>query len=155
MDTTPQSESGAGSDRRKHRDLIAFHTAHKFTLLAHSPALYRQLGRIVGNGERRPFADVMSEYAKTLQAALATMPTRAKHVNVLQHALGHLRGVAPAEVRRAVAASIAAYEAGRVPLAVPMRQISEYAQQYQIEYLACQTYFRAAGRNDFLGIGAP
>jgi uncharacterized protein YbgA (DUF1722 family) len=121
-------------------DLVRFHTRHKLQLLAHSPAQYAELGRLVGNvppTAGRPG----KEYAHAFMTALTTIVTRGRHVNVLQHAAGHFRRVLSAAARRDVSAAIVDYQRGLIPLVVPMRLIEHYAQLHDSQYLCGQVYF--------------
>ena len=72
-------------------DLVAFHTAHKLALLAHSPAAYRRLGALVGGMSRGSIAPILEEYGRGFMEALRVPATRGRHVNVLQHMLGYPR----------------------------------------------------------------
>ena len=71
--------------------LVEFHTVHKLTLLAHSPAAYRRLGALVGGLGRRPIGSATAEYGEAFMAALRVPATRGRHTNVLQHAAGYFR----------------------------------------------------------------
>ena len=78
--------------RRASRDLVAFHAAHKFVILAHSPRHYAR-ARPPG-GRRRPTPrrrDARTTYGTRFMQALAVRATRARHVNVLQHLAGFLK----------------------------------------------------------------
>ena len=68
-------------------------------------------------------------------AALATVATRGRHVNVLQHAAGYLRGKITAETRHDIALMIADYQDELVPLVVPIRLIAHYARLHRITFL--------------------
>src|SRR5262249_62072969 len=76
-------ESGARA-----KDIVAFHTAHKFLLLAHSPADCARLGRLLGSLTRHPRAEWIAHYGEGFMRALANMATPRQPVNVLQHRLG-------------------------------------------------------------------
>ena len=69
-------------------DLVSFHTAHKLQLLAHSPDAYRQMGRMVACARVDTFAPQVLEYGRAFAAALATVATRGRRVNVLQQRRG-------------------------------------------------------------------
>lgn len=58
------------------RDLVAFHAAQKLAILAHSPAHYAKLGRLVASAGPRLTRDGLDEYATLLMAALAVRSTR-------------------------------------------------------------------------------
>ncbi|MGD2069488.1 MAG: DUF523 and DUF1722 domain-containing protein, partial [Gemmatimonadota bacterium] len=71
--------------------LVDFQARQKLTLMAHSPSLQRQLGRIVANPERRPFEEVVGEYRAVFRRALADDPGPGAHQNVIQHAQGYFK----------------------------------------------------------------
>ena len=72
--------------------VVAFHTAHKLQLMAHSPAAYRELGRLVAGVAKRCRARSCAQrYDGGFMAALARIATRGRNANVLQHAAGYLK----------------------------------------------------------------
>jgi uncharacterized protein YbbK (DUF523 family) len=75
--------------RPRARDLVAFHAAHKFTILAHSPREYAALGRLAAGAGGT--GGVVARYGEAFMRALAVRATRARHVNVLQHLAGFFK----------------------------------------------------------------
>jgi uncharacterized protein YbgA (DUF1722 family) len=71
--------------------LVKFHTAHKLTLMAHSPKHYTEMGRLVADAGKREWDELTAEYGTLLMEGLGVMGTRGKHVNVLQHLMGYLK----------------------------------------------------------------
>ncbi|MEV4458679.1 DUF523 and DUF1722 domain-containing protein [Microbispora sp. NPDC049633] len=127
------------------RDLVAFHARHKMQILAHAPAAYREIGRLVAAaGERprdAPARDALArDYDRAFRTALATRATVGRHVNVLHHCLGMIgRELDP--VRRAdVAEVIASYGARRVALTVPIALLRHHARGAGVDYVRDQTY---------------
>ena len=120
--------------------LVAFHTAHKLQLLAHSTEAYRRLGRLVAGAKRMERAELRERYEAGFMAALAVRATPRRQVNVLQHCLGHFRARLDPKGRAALAAQVAEYRRGLVPLVVPVTMIRHYALQLGVEYLAGQVY---------------
>ena len=120
--------------------VVAFHTAHKLQLLAHSPEAYRRLGRLVAGAKRLPRAALRQRYTREFMAALAVRATPRRHVNVLEHCLGYLRGRLDTSARAVLARSVADYRAGRVPLVVPLTLIRHQSERLEIAYLAGQLY---------------
>jgi uncharacterized protein YbgA (DUF1722 family)/uncharacterized protein YbbK (DUF523 family) len=121
-------------------DLVQFHTQHKLQLLAHSPAQYAELGRLVAHARAMALECVMADYGRAFTTALTTIVTRARHGNVLQHAAGYFRRVLPAAACRDVAAAIVDYQRGLTPLVVPLRLIEHYARLHDVRYLCNQRY---------------
>lgn len=120
--------------------LVAFHTAHKLTLMAHSPQAYRELGRLVAVASSRVRADLASEYETRFMSAMTRLATPARHANVLQHMLGYFSKSLDPEARAEILALIEEHRAGQVPLVVPMTLIRHHVRQHHVEYLAGQTY---------------
>jgi uncharacterized protein YbgA (DUF1722 family) len=120
--------------------LVAFHTAHKLQLLAHSPEAYRRLGRLVAGAKAMDRAELRRRYEAGFMEALAVRATPRRHGNVLQHCLGYFRERLDAKPRAALAAHVADYQKGLVPLVVPVTMIRHYVDQLGVEYLAGQVY---------------
>ena len=51
-------------------DVVTFHTAHKLTLMAHTPQAYQRLGRLVGSGKSTPRREFQERYSSEFMAAL-------------------------------------------------------------------------------------
>lgn len=118
-------------------DLVRFHTAEKLRLLAHDPARAAELGRLVATGHPKAVARYGALYAE----ALARPATRPRHVNVLQHAAGILRGsLSPAE-RREVHDALEGYRRGWLPLVAPVRLLRTFARAAGLPWLECQRYW--------------
>jgi uncharacterized protein YbgA (DUF1722 family) len=73
--------------------LVKFHSAHKLTLMAHSPKHYTQMGRLVADAGKRDWEELTAEYGDMLMEGLAVLGTRGKHVNARR--VQHLRSAAP------------------------------------------------------------
>jgi uncharacterized protein YbgA (DUF1722 family)/uncharacterized protein YbbK (DUF523 family) len=120
--------------------LVAFHTAHKFQLLAHSPKHYSALGRLVGGQKGQRATALVAEYGAAFMAALALQATTAKQVNVLQHLAGFCREHLDAGDRQELAAVIDDYRRCLVPLVVPLTLLRHHVQRHQVTYVLGQTY---------------
>ncbi|MFT5286077.1 MAG: hypothetical protein ACI8TQ_002245 [Planctomycetota bacterium] len=123
------------------RSLVEFHTAHKLLLLAHNEAAYRRLGRLVGSAGTIPNKDLFEEYELEFQGALRTKASVKKHVNVLQHAFGHLKNILDPIEKRELLATIEDYRLGLLPLVVPLTLMRYNVRRHNVEYLAGQLYF--------------
>ena len=119
--------------------LVEFHTAHKLTLLAHSPDGYRRLGRLVAGAKGRPLAELADEYGARFMAALARPATRGRHLNVLQHMAGYFKRV-EAPDRAELEEVVRDFGRGHVPLVVPLTLFRSQVRRHGVAYLAGQTY---------------
>jgi uncharacterized protein YbgA (DUF1722 family)/uncharacterized protein YbbK (DUF523 family) len=133
-------ELAAGS-ALKAGDLMRFHARHKLLLLAHAPAAYARLGRLVASAKGRVNRALFDEYAEGFMQALAIPATRGRHVNVLQHMAGYF-DAADTGSRRELAATIDDYGHGLVPLVVPLTLIAHHARRYDVRYLIDQVYLQ-------------
>ncbi len=133
-------------------DLVAFHTAHKLVLMAHSPAAYRTLGRLVAAAKTKPRQTAAADYTDQFMAALAIAPTPARHVNVLQHVLGYFR-MLDAETRAGLAAAIEQYRVGAAPLDEPLGRLRAWARERDIPYLRGQLYLEPDPREFLMRTG--
>lgn len=120
--------------------MVAFHTAHKYLMLSHSPKQYTALGRLVARIKRIPPAEFKEQYRALFMEGLKAKATVRKNVNVLQHIAGFFRDRVPTEDRRDAAASIEDYRLGLVPLVVPVTLIGHFVRKYDIEYIRDQVY---------------
>ena len=122
-------------------ELMRFHARHKLLLLAHAPAAYARLGRLVASVKGRVGRAVLDEYAVGFMEALAVPATRGRHVNVLQHMAGYF-DAADDGSRRELVATIADYGRGLVPLVVPLTLIAHHARRHDVRYLIDQVYLQ-------------
>lgn len=121
-------------------DLVAFHSRHKFLILAHDEPCYRRLGRLVAAPRAVALGDTLAEYGDTLRSALARSPTRGSHVNVLQHLAGMCKRRLTRAQHSSLTDAIAAYAAGQRALDAVRVALAGLAQASGCTYVASQSY---------------
>ncbi len=121
--------------------MVRFHARAKLQLMAHNPALYRDLGRLVARAGTLAPDELASTYLPRFMAAMRTRAGRRRHVNVLQHIAGYLKRRVNAASRREVHDSIREYQLGWLPRSVPLVLLRHHAREQEIGYLTEQTYF--------------
>jgi uncharacterized protein YbgA (DUF1722 family)/uncharacterized protein YbbK (DUF523 family) len=126
--------------RPRVRDLVAFHAAHKFAILAHSPRDYAGLGRLVAGAGPRLALETLATYGAGFMQALAVRATRARHVNVLQHLAGFMKRQLTDDERAELVEVIAEYRGSLVPLVVPLTLLRHHIRRLGLAYLADQVY---------------
>lgn len=125
--------------------LIAFHSAHKYLLMAHSVPAYQRLGRLLGNLSVTDLGTLADSYAEGLFAALSRPATRAGHANALQHVGGYFRRQPLSDAQRQqLQAAIAGYRTGQLPLSVPLALLQQLLSAFPDQYLEQQVYLTAA-----------
>jgi uncharacterized protein YbgA (DUF1722 family)/uncharacterized protein YbbK (DUF523 family) len=122
------------------RELVAFHAAHKFAVLAHSPAHYARLGRMVAATGRVLGRAQLEAYHTLLMQAFAVRATRGRHANVLQHAAGYFKRDLAGDERAELVEVIDEYRRGLVPLVVPLTLVKHHVRRLRVPYLADQVY---------------
>ena len=122
--------------------LVRFHTAHKLSLMAHSPDAYQRLWRLVARARNIAREEMESRYTDICMAALAVTATRRRHTNVLQHIAGYFKDRLGRESKAEVAAAIDDYRCELVPLIVPITLLRHHVRVHNIAYLAGQLYLQ-------------
>jgi uncharacterized protein YbgA (DUF1722 family) len=109
-------------------------------LLAHDPARYRTLGRMVATAKGRDRREFAADYTTRVMEAMRSQANRGKHTNVLQHMLGYFSQQIDREQRAELLELVEDYRQGHVPLGVPLALIRHYLSLHRLDYLLQQTY---------------
>lgn len=134
--------------------LVEFHTAHKLLLLAHDEACYRDLGRWLGQAGTMPDEELFAGYETRFLGALDKQPRVNGHVNVLEHAFGHLKHLVGRDDRRSLRRSVEDYRRGLLPLMAPLSLLRFHVEKHQVDYLAGQLYLEPHPMELGLRLGA-
>ena len=124
------------------RAIVAFHTQHKYFLMAHSRPHYHELGQIVASSKHYTPHHLAMAYGEKFMEALKVKTTVRKHVNVLQHLVGHFKKQISRRQRQELQELISNYHQGLSPLIAPLTLINHYVREHEIEYLADQVYLQ-------------
>jgi uncharacterized protein YbgA (DUF1722 family)/uncharacterized protein YbbK (DUF523 family) len=123
------------------RDLVAFHAAHKLALLAHSPARYRELGRLAAQHEELAWDERLARYGALLMESLRIPATPGRHANVLEHLLGFVKDALPSRDKAELLALVADHRRGLVPLIVPLTLLRHHLDRHPVpDWIRAQTY---------------
>jgi len=120
--------------------MIAFHTTHKYLLLAHSPKHYQEMGRLVAAVKQHEPEYFRQKYLAMLMEGLGVKSTPKKNANVLLHILGFLKKQLSAEEKKDILATIEDYHHQIVPLIVPLTLVRHYVNKHDIAYIRDQIY---------------
>ena len=120
--------------------LVEFHSAHKMLILAHDEKIYREMGRVVASFGRVPDGEVYAAYHPLFVSAFRKRATVARHINVLEHLFGHVKEKISTAEKREIAASIADYRAGRIPLVVVISLLRFLVAAHDVQYVRDQLY---------------
>ncbi len=120
--------------------LIDFHTRHKLLLLAHSRAVYTEMGRLVAAETSLAGPELFARYQVLLMKAMRLRTTVKKHIDVLQHLLGYFKKELSADEKQELLEILDHYRNGHIPLIVPVTLINHYVRKYEQPYLRQQVY---------------
>ncbi|MCX8111098.1 MAG: DUF523 and DUF1722 domain-containing protein [Syntrophorhabdaceae bacterium] len=123
----------------EHKDLVAFHTDHKYLIMSHSPKHLTELGRIVADSRVKNH-ERNSIYVKTMMDGLKFTATRRKNTNCLHHIMGYFKKDLTGDEKQELLEVIEDYHKGIIPLIVPITLIKHYVRKYDKPYLKRQAY---------------
>ncbi|MBN1294077.1 MAG: DUF523 and DUF1722 domain-containing protein [Candidatus Latescibacteria bacterium] len=121
-------------------NLIDFHTDHKLLIMAHSPQLYRAMGKIVAEGKNHNIEELFHDYREHMIKAMQLKTTTKKNVNVLQHIMGYFKKNLSADEKQELMEIIESYHHEFIPLIVPVTLLNHYVRKYGQQYLKRQFY---------------
>ena len=123
-----------------HHSIIEFHSSYKYSLMAHSPASYIDLGRMLADAGKHE-VDVLAErYFPLLMSALGKVATRKTHTNVLMHIQGYLKRVLSSIEKQELSKLINQYRLAQIPLIVPITLLKHHFNNHPHTYIAKQAY---------------
>jgi uncharacterized protein YbgA (DUF1722 family)/uncharacterized protein YbbK (DUF523 family) len=120
--------------------LVEFHADHKVQLVAHSPSLAGEMGRLVARAGVRGAESLLPTYDRLLMEALRRRATVGTNSNALQHMMGHFKRVLSGDEKQELLETIERYRTGYLPLIVPITLIAHYVRKYHVQYLERQSY---------------
>lgn len=122
------------------RQLVEFHTRHKYLLMAHSESVYRQLGPMVAQAGQSEIKSRADRYIQIFMQALAKPANRQGHTNVLQHIQGFISAQLTPPQRQQLADIIMQYRSGQIPLIVPVTLLQHHMAHQTQAYPALTGY---------------
>jgi len=121
--------------------LVRFHTAHKMSVLSHSPRHYRELGRLVAQAGTLGWETLSRHYGAMLMEGLKVLSTPGKHANVIQHLMGYLKDALTPEDKAELLDLTESYRQRLVPLVVPLTLLKHHLKRHPVpEWVHQQVY---------------
>jgi uncharacterized protein YbgA (DUF1722 family)/uncharacterized protein YbbK (DUF523 family) len=128
------------ASKPKLKDLVEFHTNHKFLFLSHSRSHYQKMGQLVAQSESKSLTDRFDSYQTLFLEALRIKTTPKKHTDVLMHIMGFFKKNLTADEKQELLELIETYKQGLVPLIVPITMMLHYVRKTNHPYLKNQVY---------------
>ena len=93
------------SHQLRPKDLVEFHTHHKYLIMAYSPKSYKLLGRLISNLKALPIDEMTYQYIEQFKQTMSENSSPKGHANALSHIKGYLtRYISKAENDKLVTA---------------------------------------------------
>lgn len=127
----------------KPRDLVKFHTEHKFLLLAHDQEAMRRLGRLVAEAGGGDLEQIGHEYIAGMMKALSKPAKKKAQANVLQHLAGYVSDKLDAGDRAELDETIHDYRTEKLPIIAPLTLIRHHLRRLPHDYLEKQKYLES------------
>lgn len=124
------------------RDLVAFHSDHKYLLMACDQESMRRLGRLVANPEHLKFAEVTDRYRRELRISLRHPMRFTNAINVLLHIFGYFSDKLNAAEKAFFLDGLERYRQAKTPLSALQVLLRSWAVRFGDEYLLRQVFFQ-------------
>ena len=122
--------------------LIDFHSRYKYALMAHDPAGYGELGRLLADAGGQDPVALGQRYFAGLMRSLAKKAGRGGHANVLMHLQGYLKTRLEPREKQVLTEAIEQYRRGILPLIVPVTLLKHHFTVHPDEYVNRQAYLQ-------------
>lgn len=124
--------------------LVRFHAAEKLTVMAHSPALAGELGRLVAAQRDHEPAELAQRYRRLHSRAMEAQATPGRQANALMHLAGHLKDSLGSAQRRELRDSIEDFRRGDSSVEAPLALLERHLQAGGSQWARSQTLLREA-----------
>ena len=125
---------------QKMKDIVQFHSNHKYLFLSYNEEAMRDCGSIVANHEQNPAEQVFSDYRKRMKDILAKPPKYTAIINTLHHIFGGISDNLSKEEKEFFLNSVEEYRDERIPLSTLIHMLQSYAIRFDNDYLKNQVF---------------
>jgi uncharacterized protein YbgA (DUF1722 family)/uncharacterized protein YbbK (DUF523 family) len=126
--------------KRTMGELVEFHTTHKLQIMAHSPQIFRKMGKLVAEGKNIDSTQLLDRYQELFMEALTLHATTRKNTDVLMHIMGYFKKDITGEEKQELLEIIRQYHDRLIPLIVPVTLLKHYVNKYDQQYLKKQLF---------------
>lgn len=122
------------------KELVAFHQSYKFMLQAKNEKMYREMGYLVGNHDKRRFEEIVVDYELLFKTIIAQKSSIGKNRNVLEHMAGFVKDLISPVEKEMLHEQIREYAVKIVPLIAPLSRLHMFAKKHNVAYLLGQKF---------------
>ena len=125
------------------KELVRFHSEHKYLLLAYNQSQSKILGKIVANHEKKPFGELVDEYELHLGMAFAKLPNKNNFLNTFLHIFGYFSEELTSREKAFILDRFQKYREDKLHISVVLNVLRTYVIKYNLEYLLDQVLWEA------------
>ncbi len=129
-------------ESKKIKDLIDFHTRHKYLLMALSPKNLKLMGQLTANNKDLAIDELISQYKELLKDTINRSSKPGLQENVLNHCFGYISDQLKTGEIEFFLDTVKKYRKGMVPLSVPLYLLNGWIIEQDVDYLINQVYFK-------------
>jgi uncharacterized protein YbgA (DUF1722 family)/uncharacterized protein YbbK (DUF523 family) len=118
-----------------------FHKKYKYILMDHSQSALKKLGKIVANSDKRPPAEIHTEYKELFFKTLSRNASVKNRINTMMHIMGYFKKDLDSKDKKHVLDLLADYREGHVSYMAPRALFAYFVKKYDVSYLQDHYYF--------------
>lgn len=122
-------------------ELIRFHSANKYLLMAFSQRYLSVLGKIAANRDGLDFKSLVALYEENLVKALEQPLSAPRNINVLLHVFGYFKNDLTSGEKSFFLENLQLYSQKRLPFSVMLGILKSWVVRFDVPYLKDQTLF--------------
>lgn len=125
---------------KKMKDLVDFHSSHKYVFLSYNEKAMRECGRIVANHEKFPEEDVFRLYRDKMNGIFSGQTRYTTIINTLYHIFGGISENLTAQEKEFFLNLMEEYRDERIPLSALVQLLKSYVVRFDNDYLKGQIF---------------
>lgn len=126
---------------KTHKDLVHYHSIHKYLFMTYDALNLKKLGRIVANKDRLPYEEVFISYKQELEKMLQKEPTRSNQINTYEHIYGYFKNILTKEEKNQFFERLLEFKESNISQKEVLGLLREYIDRFDEPYLKTQTIF--------------
>lgn len=123
------------------KKLIEFYSRYKYQVMAHHVPSYFLIGKYLANLATRDIETSCREFLQLFMTALSHHATRKGNTNAMMHLRGYLKAHIDSRDKQELSQLIESYNAGLVPIVVPLTLLKHHLLKLDNPYLKSQTFW--------------
>lgn len=125
------------------KELIDFHSEHKFSIYSYGQYLVKELGQIIASNKKdSDFKEIKELYMKFIMQKTIKPPKKGNQVNAMLHVLGYLKNELKQKEKAEVLRLIEMYNNNETSIMTPLSVIKFLIKNNGNEYIKKQSYMK-------------